>query len=84
MLRIVHSWRTLYTGHTAEKLGLIALLCQASYLPVFDWLVITLTYHTQSVNIFVVTTQVFLSFHRGTAPVLFSGMHCMRIWAPRI
>ena len=71
MLEIVHSWRTLYTRHTVEKLGLIALLCQASHFPVFDWLVITLTYHTKSTYIMSVATQVYLPFHRGTAPVFF-------------
>jgi len=69
MLEIVHSWRTLYTQHTVEKLGLIAFLCQASHFPVFDWLVITLTYHTQSAYILSVATQVYLPFHHGTGPV---------------
>ena len=32
MLEVVHSWWSLYTRHTVGKLGLIALLCQASHL----------------------------------------------------
>jgi len=62
----------MYTRHTVEKLGLIALLCQASHFLVFDWLVITLTYPTQSANILSVANQVYLPFHRGAAPVFFS------------
>jgi len=34
-----------------EKLGLIALLCQASHFPVFDWLSASLKNLTQSANI---------------------------------
>jgi len=34
MLEIVYDWRSLYAQHTLEKLGLIALLCQASHFPV--------------------------------------------------
>jgi len=54
------------------KLGLIVLLCEASHFPVFDWLVIILTYLTQSANILSVATQVHLPFHCGAAPVFFS------------
>jgi len=71
MLEIVHSWRMLYNRHMVGKLGLIALLCQASHFPVFDWLVITLTYPTQSTTIPSVAIQVYLPFHRGASPVFF-------------
>ena len=83
MLEIVYDWRTLYARHTVEKLGLIALLCQASHFPVFDWLLITLTYPTQSANIPSVATQVNLALPvRGSCCVFFLGMHYTRIWAP--
>jgi len=62
MLEIVHDWRSLYARHTVEKLGLIALLCQASHFPVFDWLLTSLKYLSQSANMLSVTTQVNLSF----------------------
>ena len=67
MLEIISDWRTLYARHTVEKLGLIALLCQASHFPVFDWLLTSLTYLTQSANILSVTTQVYLPFQCGAA-----------------
>ena len=49
------------------KLGLIALLCQASHFPVFDWLLTSLKYLSQSANILSVATQVNLSFQCGAA-----------------
>jgi len=42
-----------------EKLGLIALLCQASHFPVFDWLSTSLKYLTQSANILSVTQVIY-------------------------
>jgi len=85
MLEIVHSWWTLYTWHTVEKFGLIAFLCQASHFPVFSWLVITLTYPTQSAtcDILSVATQVYLPFHpQWGSSRFFSGRHCTRVWDP--
>ena len=72
MLEVVYCWRSLYTWHTVEKLGLIALLCQASHFPVFDWLLTSLTYLTQSANILSVATLVYLPFQCGAAAWFFS------------
>jgi len=57
MLEIIYNWCSLYARHTVEKLGLTAILCQASHFIVFDWLPTSLKYLTKSANILSVATQ---------------------------
>jgi len=54
-----------------EKIGLIALLCQASHFPVFDWLLTSLKCLTQSANILSIATKVYLPCQCGVAPGFF-------------
>ena len=75
----------LYARHTVEKLGPIAPLCQASHLPVFEWLSASLTYLTQSMHVLSVATQVDLSFQCGTAVGLFLPRSMARtFWLPAL
>ena len=71
MLEGVYGWRSLYSRHAVEKLGLISLLCQASHFLVFDWLLTSLKYLTQSVNILSIATQVYLPSQCGVAAGFF-------------
>jgi len=67
MMEVVYGWRSLDARHTVEKLGLIALLYQASHFPVFDWLFTSLKYLTHSANMLIFATQVYLPCHCGAA-----------------
>jgi len=71
MLEVVYGWRSLYSRHAVEKLDLIALLCQASHFPVFDWLLTSLKYLTQSANILSIAPQAHLSCQYGVAAGFF-------------
>ena len=77
--------RSLYARHTVAKFGLIAPLCQASHLSVFDWLSTSLKYLTQSAHVLSVGTQVDLSLTCGTAVGLFLPRSMARaFWLPAL